>query len=74
MNLTEAKNLQSGRHIYHAKLKNKSGRSMRFLVTSVKTWKTKPEQVLIGLKYGMYDYFKITECDLEDYVLEESEE
>ena len=64
MLLNEAKNLRTGQTIYHAEKIGADKRSVRYKVTSVKTWKTRPNQILIGLKYGLYGYEKITENDL----------
>lgn len=68
MRLRDAKRLKSGQHIHHKTLKNSDGTPMRFRVTSVKLWKTRPKEVLIGLKRGMYEYLYITENDIKDYM------
>lgn len=64
MTLSEAKSLKSGDYIHSITQKNADGTPMRARVTSVKTWKKRPGQVLIGYKHGMYDYGKLTEMDL----------
>jgi len=49
--------------LYHKTLKNSDGTSRRYKITSLKTWKTR-DNLLIGLKRGLYEYHKINEYDL----------
>lgn len=37
----------------------------RWRVTSVKTWKTRPDEVRIGLKHGMYTHTTLYETQLD---------
>jgi hypothetical protein len=40
----------------HADIIANDGRVRRVKITSVKTWKTRPDDVLVGVKYGLYEY------------------
>ena len=71
MKLSEAKKLRQGDMVYHIEKKNADGTAMRAKVTSVKTWKRSPERVLIGLKHGLYDYFKFDENEIYLITLDE---
>jgi len=67
--LLEAKNLKSGDYIHHVSKTNADNTPMRAKVTSVKTWKTRPNEVVIGFKRGMYDYGKLNENELNDFAI-----
>ena len=68
MNLTMAKKLKSGDRLEHKRLKNADGTRQIFKVTSVKTWKTRPDEVRIGVKRGLYEFYKIEEYEIKDFV------
>lgn len=51
MTLAEVKQLSG-----HANFLANDGTIRRVKVTSVKVWKTRPGDVLVGVKYGMYEY------------------
>jgi hypothetical protein len=70
MTIDEAKQLQSGTHIYHATKLDSRGHSVRYKVTSIKTWKRDPMRIEVGLKYGMYAYEKIEAGDLHNVTKE----
>jgi hypothetical protein len=84
MTLEQAKALRHGQTIYANTCddrslgyfrnggRNADGTPMRFRVTSVRTWKTSPESVVIGLKRGLRGTFKITEDELAYFSLTES--
>ena len=55
LTLEECKAL-SGQHSY---ILDDAGRIANVNVTSVKTWKTRPE-IEVHCKYGLYEYFVIT--------------
>lgn len=42
--------------IYHKTERNADGTAARAKVTSIKTWKTRPNEFQIGWKHGMYAY------------------
>lgn len=55
--LEEAKNLRPGTTLYHVKNRNAKGDAQRWKVNGKpKTWKTRPEEVRVPLKHGLYDY------------------
>jgi hypothetical protein len=65
MTLSEAQSLKPGTTVYHVTKKNADGSAMRAKVLSVKTWKTRPTDVLISVKHGMYDYAKFNQNELD---------
>jgi hypothetical protein len=68
MNLQEAKALVKGDFVHHVSKKNADGSPMRARVLSVKTWKTRPDEILLSLKHGLRDYAKFSEkeiCQIE---------
>jgi len=54
LTLNECKALDSGNH---AQILDQFGRVAEVKITSVKTWKTRPD-VQIGWKFGLYEYGK----------------
>lgn len=69
LTLDAAKNLARGQWIYSTTSNNSKGDAHRVRVTSVKTWKTRPNEVLIGAKFGLYRYLKISEAELDGWRL-----
>lgn len=65
LTVLQAKQLRIGQTLYHTTKRNADGTAMRARVTSVKTWKTRPNEVLIGVKHGLYDYAKFSESDID---------
>lgn len=64
--LEQAKNLQIGDIIYHAKNKNADGTKQRWKVNGkVKTWKRDKSKVKVPLKHGLYNYDYLTEKELD---------
>jgi len=64
--LSQAKALSKGQILYHAKNRNADGSAQRWKVNGqVKTWKTRPDEVKIPVKYGLYAYDYVTHQDLE---------
>jgi len=49
MNVQTAKNLKPYDVVYHTSKRNTDGTAMRARVTSVKTWKTRPNEVKLEL-------------------------
>lgn len=70
MNLKQAKNLKQGDTVYHTSKTNVDGSRMRAKVTSIKTWKTRPDEVLVKVKHGLYDYASFNECELDQLDIE----
>lgn len=57
MSFEEARNLSTGSH---AEIKSRDSKLRRVRIGRVKTWKTRPDEVEIGVKYGMYEYATFT--------------
>lgn len=64
MTLDEAKSLRHGEMVHHVSRKNADGTPMRARVTSVKTWKTRPNEVEVHVKHGLYDYAVFSQYDI----------
>jgi hypothetical protein len=63
--LQQAKNLKYGDILYHAINKNKKGEKQRWRVNGkVKLWKTRPNEIRIPLKHGLYAHDYLTHNDL----------
>lgn len=63
--LSQAKALKPGNYIHHVDDKNADGTPRRWRVTGrPKTWKTRPDEVRVPLKYGLRGYDSLTEHDL----------
>ena len=71
MNLAEAKRLRTGQSIYAKGRYNSDGTAMRGKVTSVKTWKTRPDQIEIHYKRGLYEYGVIDQRELANFTTKE---
>lgn len=65
MTLEQAKQLKYGNYIHHTIKMNADGTPMRAKVTSIKTWKTRPERIIVRYKRGLYEYGEIREYDLD---------
>lgn len=73
LTLEAAKNLRSGDELWVRNEFNARKQPYRVRVTSVKTWKTRPNEILVGVKYGLYNYWKIAQWELDNYSLERPE-
>ena len=71
MQLSEAKHLRVGQLIYSKTRYNSDGTAMKAKVTSVKTWKTRPAEVEVRYKRGMYEYGTINQNELTEFTLRE---
>jgi len=67
MNLDQAKKLRKGDQIHHIEYKNSDGTPQRYRITSIKTWKTRPDQIRLGIGRGLYEHYYITEEELKFY-------
>lgn len=67
MTLEGAKTLRAGDYIHHTERFNADGTPMRARVTSIKTWKTRPDRIEVRYKRGLYEYGTITETDLAPF-------
>jgi hypothetical protein len=63
MEQQQIKELRKGMVICHKDMTNADGTKRRYKITSIKTWKTRPD-ILVGLKRGLYEYHKVNENDL----------
>ena len=64
--LEQAKALQYGDILHHVSDKNADGTPQRWRVNGkVKVWKTRPNEVKVPLKYGLYRYDYLTHNDLD---------
>lgn len=72
ISLAQAKKLRPGRIMYAIGQYNADGTAMRAKVNGkVQTWKTRPDEVKIPYKRGMYEYGYVTERDLRNFTLKE---
>ena len=70
--LEQAKALEYGDELYYSGARNADGTPQRYRVSGKpKTWKTRPEEVEVPLKWGMYQSTRITERDLHLFFLNE---
>lgn len=72
ISLKQAKALKPGQIMYAIGQYNADGTAMRAKVNGkVQTWKTRPDEVKIPYKRGMYEYGYIRENDLKNFSLTE---
>lgn len=67
MTIETAKTLAGNEYIHHVSKKNKDGTPMRARITSIKKWKTRPSEIEIHYKRGMYEYGTISQSELGDF-------
>ena len=68
MNIQDAINARHGQIFHHAKAKNADGSALRVRVNGkCKTWKTRPGEFSIPVKYGLYDYDYINERNCQNW-------
>lgn len=48
--------IRKGQTLYLAGVFNSDGTPQRWRVTSIKTWKTRPNEFRLGLKHGLYTH------------------
>jgi len=72
--LEQAKALYIGQELYHVQFRNSDGTPVRWRVNGqVKTWKTRPDEVRVPIKHGLYAYDYLTHNDLDLVCLTEEE-
>jgi len=72
--LKQAKALTRGQIVYHMTNRNADGSPQRWRVNGmVKAWKTRPDEVRIPVKYGLYRYDYIDHTSLHLVALTEAE-
>lgn len=63
-----------GRTFYHRRMKGSDGRPLRCRVNGVcKTWKTRPEDFKLPVKYGLRECFYIEPCNVDEWSWSEHE-
>lgn len=68
--LEEAKNLTYRTVLHHNVYRNADGTPQRWRVNGKpKTWKTRPDEVRVPLKHGLYDYGYLTHENLDEFCL-----
>ncbi len=65
MNLAQAKKLKAGDIVYHTSKRNADGTPMRARVTSIQTWITRPTEINVKVKHGLYDYATFFHGDID---------
>ena len=64
--LEQAKALSYRDTLYHTRQRNADGTPQRWRVNGkVKVWKTRPDEVRIPVKHGLYSYDYLTHRDLD---------
>lgn len=70
MTLEQAKTLTYGQHVHHVSVTNADGTPQRFKVTGkVKTWKTRPSEVRVPIKRGMYEHGYLDHHNISEFNL-----
>lgn len=70
--LAQAKQLKPGTIIYHTIYKNADGTKQRYKVNGIpQVWKTRPFEVRVPLKHGLYHYCQLWHYDLNEFTLED---
>ncbi len=72
LTLEQAKQLQPGQIIYHSIFKNADGTKQRYKVNGVpQVWVTRPDEVRVPLKHGLYHYCQLWHHDLHEFDMED---
>lgn len=72
--LEQAKNLEVGQILYHVTNRNADGTPQRWKVNGkVKTWKTRPSEVRVPIKNGLWGYDYLMYYTLSLFCLTEQE-
>ena len=70
--LKEAKGLRPRQILYHKRFNGRDNRPLRWRVNGLpKLWKTRPDQLRVPLKHGLWSYGYLTQADLKLFSLEE---
>ena len=68
--LEQAKELKYGVTVHHISATNADGTPQRFRVSGKpKVWKTRPNEVKVPVKRGMYEYGYLTEHNIHEFNL-----
>lgn len=72
LTLEQAKGLSTRTTLYHTVRRNADGTALRARVTSVRTWKTRPNEIMVTAHYGIHSmYYHIDETDLWEWSLDD---
>lgn len=71
LGVVNAQTVRQGDTIYHHRVRNADGTAARAKVTSVQTWKRRPDYFEIGWKHGMYSYGRINPSSAVEWTLNE---
>ena len=72
MNRSDAVNAQHGQIFYHKYALNADGSARRVRVSGkCKTWKTRPTQFSLPVKFGLYTSLRITDQTCEDFLVKD---
>jgi hypothetical protein len=71
MNLDQAQKLTQGQWIYSTTNRTANDTPARVKVLSIKTWKRKPDRILISCKHGIKVFFKLNERELDTWESDE---
>lgn len=72
MTIEEVKQLRIGQVTYHDRLRNSDGTPQRWRVNGKpKIWKTRPNEVRVPIKRGMYEWGYINEVNCSAFHLTE---
>jgi hypothetical protein len=67
---TQATNLRHGEILHHRQLTNADGTPLRARVNGrCKTWKTRPTEFQLPVKYGLKQCFYITENNADEWTI-----
>ncbi len=70
--IDQTKNLQYGQIIYYLGARNRDGSLARFRVNGkVQTWKTRPNDIRVPLRHGLYEFWALENHNLADFSLTE---
>lgn len=70
INRTDAVTLKHGQILHHVTKLNRDNTPLRVRVTGkVQTWKTRPDEFKIPVKYGLYDSGYITQDNADYWVI-----
>lgn len=69
----QAKRLRRGDYLYHIILRDSRGYPKRYLVTSIKTWKTAPNKIRIGIRHGLYHTLYLNETSVSNFSINTEE-
>lgn len=68
MTVEQAKALRPGAMLYHVHNRNADGSPQRWRVSGQpKTWKTRPNEVVVPIKHGLYDNAYMTELNVHHF-------